>query len=165
VDNPDKQQTAVTVKLASLPAKQRAQTLSQALERYREGESLYEIAPSMGFSKTSLYRHLLTGELAEEWRVAKISHAMADLEDAEQQLRDAPDALGITRARERVRAAQWHLERLFRKMYGQDRQPEAHEKVSISINFGVAKAQQTPLVQSSNGDVVDVDCTETDVKP
>jgi len=129
------------IRLSELLPAQRAEVLAGALERYREGESLYEIAPSIGVSKTSLYRHLLNGELAEEWKEAKISHALAELEEAELGLKTAPDMLGITRARERARAAQWHLERLLRRMYGNDVPQDLAGRVNISINVGVVSKE------------------------
>ena len=124
---------APTIRLASLPDQELAATLDEAIERYGSGVSVYVIAAEMGVEHTTLYRHLIKHR-EEQWRVAKVSRALAELEEAEDELKIAPDALALSRARERCRAAQWQLERLMRRIYGQD-VPAATQAVQININL------------------------------
>ena len=53
----------------------------------------------------------------------------------------ASDALSLARARERVRAAQWELERTCRRIYGQDQPPAGVNAVQININLRRDQAQ------------------------
>lgn len=115
-----------------LPAN-REQVLDDAIARYGQGESVYAIADGLGINHTTLYRQLVKHR-ETDWRDAKVSRALLELEDAEEALKTAPDALALTRARERCRAAQWQLERLMRRIYGQDAQA-ATQAVQININM------------------------------
>ena len=127
---------AVAVRLASLPAEQLKSVLDSAIECYGNGASIYAIALDLGVEHTTLYRQLIKHR-ESEWRDAKESRALADLEDAEEELRTAPDGLALSRARERVRAAQWQLERLMRRIYGQhEHQADGGGRVSITLNIG-----------------------------
>jgi hypothetical protein len=128
-------QTQVAVRLASLPAEQLKSVLDTAIECYGNGASIYAIAADLGVEHTTLYRQLIKHREGE-WRDAKESRALAELEEAEDDLKTAADGLALSRARERVRAAQWQLERLMRRIYGQDNKAETGGKVSITLNIG-----------------------------
>lgn len=137
--------TALAVRIASLPATDRKVLLDQAIERYGAGESVYKIAAELGVEHTTLYRHLVK-EREDEWRDAKISRALAELEEAEEELKTGRDGLALTRARERCRAAQWHLERLMRRIYGQDSGLAKAQAVQININLRAAEPQSTAAI-------------------
>ena len=122
------------VRLASLPAPELDAILTRAIESYGSGVSVYAIAADLGVEHTTLYRQLVKHR-ETEWRDAKVGRALAELEDAEESLKTAPDALALTRARERCRAAQWQLERLMRRIYGQDNAAQAVASVQININL------------------------------
>lgn len=124
--------------MADLPAQERAKVLDNAIERYGAGESVYAIANDLGIEHTTLYRHLVK-EREDQWRDAKVSKALVEVEDAEQALKDAADMLALSRARERLRAAQWQLERLLRRIYGQEAPEASHGRISITLNVGVAE--------------------------
>lgn len=124
----------LAVRLASLPAEQLERVLDDAIESYGSGASIYAIASDLGVEHTTLYRQLLKHREGE-WRDAKVSRAIAELEEAEADLKTAPDALALSRARERCRMAQWHLERLMRRLYGQDQQLGSGNAVQININL------------------------------
>lgn len=126
--------------LAGLSPAERAGVLDQAIERYGRGESVYQVAQDLGVEHTTLYRHLIK-EREQDWKDAKISHALADLESAESQQKNAPDMLALSRARECVRSAQWHLERLLRRIYGQDQPANLSQAVQININLRGKDAQ------------------------
>lgn len=106
------------------------------LARYLSDESTKDIAAAYGVTSQALSGFLLrTAE--QEWKDAQVARAIARKEAAEDQLdSNAPlDALGISRARERLRAAQWDLERICRRIYGQDSVPAGANAVQININL------------------------------
>lgn len=129
--------------LATLPAQELQAVLNHAIEEYGRGISVYAIAHGLGVEHTTLYRQLVKHK-ETEWRDAKVSRALAELEDAEEELKTAPDALALTRARERCRAAQWQLERLMRRIYGQHDAQQALQAIQINLNIaGAAKPENT----------------------
>ena len=117
------------------------------LQRYLSDESTKDIALSYGVTSQALSGFLLrTAE--QEWKNAQVARAIARKEAAEDQLdSNKPlDALGIARARERLRAAQWDLERVCRRIYGQDAPPAGVNAVQININLrGDAAKAEKPL--------------------
>ena len=126
--------TALAIKLADLPTEQRVSVVTDALTRYREGEHIFQIAKDLGVSRAGLYRHILA--LApDQWKEAKVSRVLDDVEQAEEALRNAKDALETTRAREMHRAACWMLERLRRDLFGQDQPATGTNAVQININL------------------------------
>ena len=90
-----------------------------ALERYSNGESIRQIAQSIGCSNVALYNRLLT-EVPDEWKAIASSNALLHLDQAEEDLKTAPDMLSVTRARGWADIQRWKLERLLRRYFGQD---------------------------------------------
>jgi len=104
------------------------------LARYAEGEKMSEIAPSLGLKGAEqIYRKLLR-ECPEEWKEHQAARAIRILEEARDEMELAQDALSLARARERVRSAQWELERTCRRIYGQD-VPQSVAAVQVNINL------------------------------
>ena len=130
--------------LSQLPADTRDSILQDAIDRYSKGESAHEIAVSHGIDVNTLYRHLIEHREAD-WRTAKISLAIAELDKAEQDLKRASDKLGVSRAREEIRSRQWQLERLFRRIYGQDQPASGH--AAVQINIGIRR-QDAQVIES-----------------
>jgi transposase-like protein len=105
------------------------------LARYLGEESTKDIAKSLGVTRSALNYWLL--EHAEkEWRSAQVIRAMRRKEDAEDAIETASDPLALARAREALKAAQWDLERVCRRIYGQDTPPDGAGRVSITLNIG-----------------------------
>jgi transposase-like protein len=144
--------TALVSRLSAMPAEQRMAILQDSIARYGRGESVYAIAHELGIEHTTLYRHLVK-HFESDWIQAKKSRSLAELEDAEESLKTAQDGLALTRARERVRAAQWQLERLYRKIYGQDAQQQLAAAVQININLRGAPMAEKPM-ESVEGSVL-----------
>lgn len=142
---------ALTVRLADLPSAQRTELVIAALLRYREGEHIFQIAQDLGVSRAGLYRHILA-VAPDQWREAKVSRALDDIEQAEETLRTARDTLETTRAREQHRAAAWMLERLRRDQFGQD-SGSGDNMGRISITLNVGGAAETAL---GSGQVIDM---------
>lgn len=125
------------------------------LDRYLSDESTKDIAKSYGVTRQALGQFLLkTAE--SEWKEAQVARAIARKEQAEddyeaickdldlsvgeekEKLRDLTQ-LSLARlkgAELRLKAAQWDLERVCRRIYGQDAPDQKGAGVTISINLG-----------------------------
>ena len=124
------------------------------LQRYLSDETTEQIAGSYGVTRQALGQYLLKTAEAE-WKDAQVARAIARKEKAEDDLEDAtktPDMLSLSRARERLRAAQWDLERVCRRIYGQDAPPQGVSAVQININLKRGADQAAPEVSQ----VIDV---------
>ena len=107
------------------------------LDRYLSDESTKDIAASYGVTRQALGQFLLKAA-EDDWRNAQVARALARKEAAEDDLENAektPDALSLARTRERLKAAQWDLERVCRRIYGQDQPPNGAAQVAIQINL------------------------------
>jgi predicted DNA-binding protein YlxM (UPF0122 family) len=118
------------------------------LQRYLSDESTKVIAASYGVTRQALGQYLLkTAE--SEWKEAQVARAISRKEAAEDAFdeisnriegadKEERDRLTLTLslARERLKAAQWDLERVCRRIYGQDVTPDQLGRVSITLNIG-----------------------------
>jgi hypothetical protein len=131
----------------NLPAL-RDQDPKAILARYLSDESTKDIAASYGVTRQALSKHLLL-HAEQEWKDAQVSRAIARKESAEDDLeairskidmadREERERLSLTvvLARERLKSAQWDLERVCRRIYGQDVSPDQLGRISITLNIG-----------------------------
>lgn len=123
--------------LANLPVERRAEIAQSVLTRYINGEQVANMAPDYGVSDVTIYA-LLLREHEQDWKEVQRARALARLEKAQGDMETAGDVLSLARARERVKAAQWELERLLRRLYGQDSQAEAGAGISITLNIAAS---------------------------
>ena len=106
---------------------------AEVLDRYLTDEKTSTIAASYGVSRSRLHQWLL--EHAEEhWKKAQIARAVTALEAAKDGLEDAGDPLELARAREQLRGAQWELERLFSRLFGQKQELTVSVQPVLTIN-------------------------------
>lgn len=137
------------------------------LQRYLSDESTQSIASSYGVTRQAIGQYLLRTAEAE-WKDAQVARAIARKESAEDTLdnmgeliktadRDEQARLNLSLAhtRERLKAAQWDLERVCRRIYGQDAPPAGASAVQININLRGERA--TNAVQHEIVDVVEQD--------
>ena len=130
--------------MAQLPA---AIDTKAVLERYSQGETIRDIAASIGCSHVAIYNRLLT-EAPDEWKAVASSNALTDLDQAEQDLKTAPDMLTVTRARGWADIQRWKLERLLRRYFGQDQAAGSAPQVAIQINLRRSDAVEVkPLIE------------------
>jgi F0F1-type ATP synthase epsilon subunit len=126
------------------------------LLRVLNEESTKDIALSFGVTRSALNQWLL--DTAEtEWKAAQVARAYRRKEEAEDELDTAADSLSLARAREKLRAAQWDLERVCRRIYGQDAPPQGVNAVQININLrrsadGTAQDAAQVIDVKANGD-------------
>jgi hypothetical protein len=146
--------------LASWPVEKRLQVALEVLSAYQEGQEIADLAPEYGVSDVTLYA-LLIRDHEDAWKEAQKSRAVSkrdrttkDLEELRLQLRSAMqendegqktphDALSLARIREQVRVAEiqakraeWELERVYRRLYGQDDGSAGVASVRITLNVG-----------------------------
>ena len=87
------------------------------IKRLIAGESTKDIAASAGVTRQGL-AWWMRRRSEEDWRQALIVRALERKEQADEDLDAARDPLGLARAREQLRSAQWDLERLLTKLFG-----------------------------------------------
>jgi hypothetical protein len=146
--------------MKDLPAERRAQVALEVLQAYAQGEEVADLAPNYGVSDVTLYA-LLIRDHEEAWKQAQVSRALAkrdqstgdlarlrlQLQSAMQENEDGTktphDMLSLARIKEQVKLAEiqakraeWELERVYRRVYGQDVQADASGRVSITLNIG-----------------------------
>lgn len=118
-----------------IPAKLAGIDPHEVIARYLSDESAADIAKSYSVTRQALALHMLN-YAEDDWKQAQIARAIADHEQAEENLKSAADALALSRARELAKLAQWRLERLLRRIYGDDRQVQV--TVVPVLNISVA---------------------------
>jgi predicted transcriptional regulator len=131
----------------NLPAL-RDQDPKTILARYLSDESTKDIAKCYGVTRQALGQYLLK-HAESEWKEAQVARAIARKEQAEDDMesiglriegadKDERDRLTLTLslARERLKAAQWDLERVCRRIYGQDVSPDQLGRINITLNIG-----------------------------
>lgn len=138
MDTPSKELSVAKRPLGNLPAERRAEIADQVLARYMKGEQVANMAAEYDTSDVTIYA-LILRERQDEWRDIQTARALARLERAQDDLEHAADALSLARARERVRAAQWELERLLRRLYGQE---QAGPSSAVQIVINGVRSQQ-----------------------
>jgi hypothetical protein len=108
--------------------------LAQAvLSHYEAGRKIVEIANDLGVSRIAVWR-LVSNELEDEWKQVTVARYQSEIEAAETELETASDTVATTRARERLASARWQLERLNRRVYGQEA-PSQASGVTINISM------------------------------
>ena len=104
------------------------------LTRVLNEESTKDIAASYGVTRSAL-NYWLIEHCDTEWKAAQVVRALKRKEDSEEEMDTAQDSLTLARAEKRLRAAQWDLERVCRRIYGQDAPPAGANAVQININL------------------------------
>lgn len=115
------------------------------LARYQT-ETIEQIAQSLGASDVGLYLKIIR-EAPEQWKEHQAAKALRDLERAEERLEGANGMLEIARAREVLKSAQWRLERVLRRIYGQDQPSSVGQAVQININLRGAPQRSSAAIE------------------
>jgi len=156
----------------NVPAERREQIARELLTGYAQGREVAEMAKDYGVSDVTAYA-LLIRDHETEWKqaqegraVAKRDRATKDLLDLREQLWEAEkahDALSLARIREQVRLAEiqakraeWELERVFRRIYGEEKDASDASRIAININLG-------HKVGTESGQVIDVQASTSDM--
>lgn len=124
----------------------------EVLNQYLAGKTSKQIAEENGITRQALQAWLLR-EDSQGWQVAQTVSAQEDLDEArdyrislqariETADREERERLNIALvcARDAEKSAQWRLERVCRRIYGQDAPPSS--VIPIQINIGISRAEQ-----------------------
>lgn len=123
----------------------------------QDDESTATIAQRYGVHRSAILQFLLRA-IPDDWREAQAVRALVALENAKDKLESAADALSLARAREQLRSAQWELERLLSRLYGQKQEVMASVGVTVIIQRADAPQQIAPEVGYAQ--VVESDSTQ-----
>lgn len=137
--------------LAKLTKDERKELALKTISRFMDGEKTADIAQEYGVTRQRLNQILLESA-QEDWKAAQIALALTRKETAEEDLERAEDGLSLARARERVKSAQWDLERVFRRMYGD-------EKAQINIGGDGIQVQIVSYTDNNQGQPPAIDVT------
>ena len=141
--------------LSNISTDERNKIAAQVLDRYIGGEQVAAMAGEYGTSDVTIYAILLR-EHEEAWVDIQRARALARLERAQGDLEVAPDALSLARAREQVRSAQWELERLLRRLYGQE------TNVNITIDADLGDRLRRARERTIDAEVVQIAAAQQD---
>jgi hypothetical protein len=108
------------------------------LAQILEGKRTHDIAEELGVTREKLVYHLTT-KAAEEWKTSQLLRDLKRKEEAEDEIDNAQDALALKKAEAKLKSAQWSLERVCRRIYGDYKEPENNERHTIMINIGIAR--------------------------
>ena len=166
-------QTYNAQSLRELPVEQRRQMAAEILNRYCDGEEVRAMTKDYGVSHVTLYS-LLFQLFEDDWRDAQIARALAGYDDGQAELTSikrrvntAKDILEIAKLREltkltevQLKSRQWTLEKLLRRLYGNDVPTVGAGMVQINIgisrpeaNLGNAIEVGTTLAEENNGTI------------
>jgi transposase-like protein len=99
-----------------------------------EGKRTEDIARGLGVSREKLVYHLTT-RAPEDWKAAQFLRSLKRKEEAEDEIDAADDMLKLNRANAKLKSAQWDLERVCRRIYGDVKEPETMRPVVINIGI------------------------------
>jgi hypothetical protein len=129
----------------SRPHPLREQIIASVPERILAGERIADIAKTHQVSVPTL-QVWLSG--CREYHEAQMIVTDARLAEAEEDVRNAEDQVAIARARELLKAAQWHAER-------RDRRYAAKQETTITHRLDLSEAIED--ADARIGRVIDVD--------
>ena len=157
--------------MKAIPQERRDAIAAQVMDRYMLGEQVADMAMEYETSDVTIYA-LLLREHEVEWKEAQCARALAkkerlekDVMEARAAMRGAPDALSLARERDRakaseilLRSAQWELERLLKRLYGQDQTitvnivdlGERLRRARERVGGGVIDVSPVPQLESSS---------------
>jgi hypothetical protein len=128
----------------------KAADVGDVLTRVLGEESTKDIAASYGVTRSALNQWLLANA-ETDWKTVQIIRAHKRKEEAEDEFerislkiegadKEERDrlTLALSLARERLKSAQWDLERVCKRIYGQDVQADQLGRVSITLNIGAS---------------------------
>ena len=103
-----------------------------------EGKRTHDIAQELGVTREKLVYHLTT-KAAEEWKTSQLLRDLRRKEEAEDEIDSAKDVLELKKAEAKLKSAQWSLERVCRRIYGDYKEPENSTGHTIILNLGIRR--------------------------
>lgn len=130
----------------------------EIIRHLAEGCDLKEIAPRYGITPAAISQVLSTDP---EYIAARERGIEQKIEDCEGEIKTAPDALNLARARERFRVVSWRAEREFPHRWGTKTQAVVDVRVSVDRAAIGDIRDILGAVSGSRPTVYDVDNAQT----
>lgn len=115
----------------------------QILDSYLEGKSTDEVAVELGTSREKLV-YWLTKNAEEDWKMAQFLKAINLKDKANAQLSSAEDLFQLRQAEAMLKSAQWDLERVCRRIYGDD-SPKDDQRERVSIIIAIDRSEEKDI--------------------
>lgn len=141
--------------IGMISQQEKKELVASWIARYIDGEEIQTLANELGLTRPRLYQ-LLTEIDADSWRSAQSAKALTKFEDTLAALNSASDGLTLARAREAHKSAQWELERLLRRLYGEDKSQINVSGEGITIQLVSFAEQQKHDNSTGSSQVIDV---------
>jgi hypothetical protein len=106
----------------------------EILTQYVEGKRSEDIAASIGTTPERLGYYLRT-RAPKDWQEAQVIRDIRRKEEAEDAIDNAKDMLELNKAQAKLKSAQWSLERVCRRIYGEVKEQTAERPVQINIHL------------------------------
>jgi hypothetical protein len=132
----------------------------EVIARYFRDETTADIAVSLGVHRSALHQWLIRN-CEQDWRDAQVARAITAMEQAKEDLQTAADPLSLARAREALRSAQWELERLFSRLYGQKQEVTHNLPNGPLINIQLSGQSVVTLQQDAPQQSVETGAVDT----
>ena len=151
---PEKTYAYKITPLPHLSEEERTAAADQILARYLAGEEIAEICKDFNVSNVTAYA-LLVSCREEVWKDISVARALSryaaaerELDTVKKKLDDAKDQLELGKVREIIRLAEaqmkgaaWQLEKLYRRLFGND--VPSPGSGTININIGIQREPKT----------------------
>lgn len=125
------------------------------LDRILGGERVEDIARGFGVKRRTL-NFMLLKHAPEDWREAQVMRAIERKEDAEDALDASQNLLDFNKANAKLKSAQWDLERICRRIYGEVREPTAPQVVVMMPSLRGGKTLPAlPAINGGSDDAAD----------
>jgi sarcosine oxidase delta subunit len=111
---------------------------AKILEQIIAGKRTEDVAKALNVTKDQLVYRLVKNA-PEEWQGAQLIRDLRRKEEAEDSIDSADDMLKLRKAEAKLKSAQWSLERVCRRIYGDVKEDQSTDKVSITLNIGIRR--------------------------
>ena len=128
----------------------------RVLERYIGGETSTQIAKDLGVTRQGL-GWWMRKHAEKDWQEAQVVQAIERKDRAEDELNSASDALSLARAREQLRGAQWELERVLNRIYGQKQEVTGKDGGPLQVQI----VRFGQVIEGESSVVDDASCSAT----
>lgn len=110
-----------------------------------EGKRTEDIAACLDVSREKLVYFLRT-RAPEDWKEAQVIRSIRRKEEAEDEIDTAGDMLELQKAIAKLKSAQWDLERVCRRIYGEAKEPSV---APVVIQIANLRLPEPRVIDSS----------------
>lgn len=131
------------------------------IRRLVNDERSADIAQSLGVSRSALNQWLLV-TCEDEWKAAQVARAITRKESAEEEIEGAADPLSLARAREKLKSAQWDLERICSRIFGL--KPTQVTVNTVNVDAGLVGSIRELIdrkSQAEDAEIVEEQCSNS----